>query len=111
MNPEAQEVLNNILTIDPKDLRRDQRDFLRARSSYLKKSQAEEYKEILEMDESPVAKQETPAPEVPDFVKDLNPEPETMPYNELLRTAKQLGFTGGRAKRGQLEAYIKENNV
>lgn len=47
MNPEAQAELNRILAIDPKNLTEDDKAFLRARSSYLKESQKQEYAEAL----------------------------------------------------------------
>ena len=47
MNPEAQEVLNKILAKDPSNLTEDDIKFLRARSSYLKASQLEEYDSVL----------------------------------------------------------------
>jgi hypothetical protein len=48
MNPEAQEILNKILLKSPSDLSTDEILFLRARKSYLKPVQVEEYKEVLE---------------------------------------------------------------
>ncbi len=47
MNPQAQVVLDQILKIEPDNLTEDQKAFLRARSSYLKKSQLEEYDHVL----------------------------------------------------------------
>lgn len=47
MNPEAQEVLNKILAKDPSNLTEDDIKFLRARVSYLKASQLEEYDSVL----------------------------------------------------------------
>ena len=47
MNPEAQEVLNKILAKTPEELNEQERAFLKARSSYLKKAQLEEYDSIL----------------------------------------------------------------
>lgn len=98
MNPEAQAELDRITRIDPKDLSFDDRAFLRSRASYLKKSQVEEYKEVLEMTETrPVEGTENEEP----FIT----------YPELLRKAKELGYSGGRAKRPQLEAYIKDQET
>ena len=48
MNKEAKEYLDKILTIDPKNLTDEQIAFLRARRSYLKTAQLEEYASILE---------------------------------------------------------------
>lgn len=47
MNPEAQELLDSILKKNPEDLNEEEQAFVRARSSYLKKSQLEEFKDIL----------------------------------------------------------------
>lgn len=48
MNPEAQEYLNKILAKEPETLTIDEIRFLRARRSYLKNSQLEEYQSVLE---------------------------------------------------------------
>lgn len=48
MNPEAQERLDEILKKDPETLTQEEIGFLRARRSYLKKSQEEEYASVLE---------------------------------------------------------------
>lgn len=48
MNPEAQAVLDAILKKEPETLNQQEITFLRARRSYLKKSQLEEYESILE---------------------------------------------------------------
>jgi len=48
MNPEAVEYLNKILTKDPETLNDNEIRFLRARRTYLKKSQLEEYSSVLE---------------------------------------------------------------
>ena len=48
MNPEAQEILNKILAKSPESLRPDEIAFLKARRSYLKTSQLEEYESVLE---------------------------------------------------------------
>ena len=47
MNPEAQALLDEILKKEPENLNGDEIKFLRARSSYLKKSQLEEYHSVL----------------------------------------------------------------
>ena len=47
MNPDFQEVLNKILAKTPEELNEQERAFLKARSSYLKKAQLEEYDSIL----------------------------------------------------------------
>ena len=47
MNPEAQAVLDTILTKNPEELNPEEISFLRARSSYLKKFQLEEYDSVL----------------------------------------------------------------
>lgn len=91
MNPEAQAVLDEILKINPKDLTKDQRDFLRARRTYLKDSQLEEYQEVLEAEEVVV---ENPT------------EEDKVDYKELLTRAKELGYTGGRVQRSKLEKFI-----
>lgn len=106
MNPEAQEVLNGILQKDPSNLTRIEREFLRARAGYLKKSQAEEYAEVLEGTEAPL--EPTPGPEAatPDHLK----VPQ-LPYNELLNKARELGFRGPRVARSKLDAFIKEKET
>lgn len=53
MNPEAQTVLDEILKKDPEELTEDEVRFLRARRSYLKKSQLEEYDSILNQKTKP----------------------------------------------------------
>jgi hypothetical protein len=47
MNPEAKEYLDKILEISPEKLNAEQIAFLRARRMYLKTSQLEEYKSVL----------------------------------------------------------------
>ena len=47
MNPQAEVILREILKKDPKNLNTDEIAFLRARVSYLKDSQKEEYANIL----------------------------------------------------------------
>lgn len=59
MNPEAQAILDVILKKDPSTLTADDIGFLRARRDYLKKSQLDEYDEVL----NPKAKKEE-APKV-----------------------------------------------
>lgn len=58
MDPKSQEYLNTILTKEPKALSQDEVLFLRARRSYLKKAQLEEYEDILNPKTKP-PKQET----------------------------------------------------
>lgn len=48
MNPEAEELLKKILAKSMVALTEDDKAFLRARKSYLKESQLEEYASILE---------------------------------------------------------------
>lgn len=52
MNPSAKEYLDKILEKSPEALKEPEVKFLRARRTYLKKSQLEEYKEVLEASES-----------------------------------------------------------
>jgi hypothetical protein len=47
MNPSAKEYLDKILEKGPESLNEPEKAFLRARRSYLKPSQVEEYKEVL----------------------------------------------------------------
>ena len=56
MNKEAQEYLNKILAKTPETLNEYEIGFLRARSSYLKKAQLEEYESVL----NPKVKNQTP---------------------------------------------------
>jgi len=48
MNPEAQKELDRILTKPIEELKENEKAFLRARISYFKPAQLEEYKSILE---------------------------------------------------------------
>ena len=48
MNPEAKEYFNKILEKRPEALTDPEKGFLRARRSYLNKSQVDEYKDVLE---------------------------------------------------------------
>lgn len=89
MNQEAQEYLDTILKKEPEALNFEERAFLRARRSYLKKAQLEEYKEVLEPEETP-SNQES--------------------FQDLLARAKTMGFSGKRVKRSQLEEWINEHN-
>lgn len=61
MNPEAQEELNRILKIEPKELNADEIGFLRARRSYLKQSQLDEYASVLKI-ENQTSEEETVKP-------------------------------------------------
>lgn len=88
MDKVSQERLDEILSKDPEELNEDQKSFLRARRGYLKKSQLEEYKSVI--NDSP--KEQTPLES----------------YTELLEQAKSLGYVGKRLKRRELEAFIKE---
>lgn len=88
MDERSQERLNNILKLEPEALSEDDKVFLRARRSYLKKSQLEEYKIVLGGT----------------FVA---PQPE-FTYEELLNRAKELGYSGKRLKRKALEQFIAE---
>lgn len=94
MNPEAQERLEELLKLDPASLNAEQKAFLRARRTYLKESQEEEYASVL--DEKEVA------------VEEGNQEGEqpAVSYPQLLARAKELGYTGGRVKRPVLEQFI-----
>lgn len=90
MNKEAQERLDEILKKEPEALTSEDKAFLRARRSYLKKAQLEEYSLVLESDE----------------ISSIN----KISFQELLRQAKEMGFTGRNVKRGQLERWIAEHN-
>lgn len=48
MNKEAQEIFDRIVAKDPEQLTEPEKSFLRARRGYLKKSQLEEYENVLE---------------------------------------------------------------
>ena len=52
MDQASQEHLNKILTIDPSNLTQDEVDFLRARRSYLKAIQLEEYESVLKINQT-----------------------------------------------------------
>lgn len=47
MDQKSQEYLSEILTKNPEELSKDEITFLRARRSYLKNTQLEEYKSVL----------------------------------------------------------------
>lgn len=96
MNPEAQERLDEILKISPQDLTPEQKAFLRARRTYLKESQEEEYAEVLNEKEEVVEVEENQLPE------------NGLTYPQLLAKAKELGYTGGRIKRPELEKFVLE---
>lgn len=95
MNPEAEVILNDILKKEPEALSQEDRAFLRARRSYLRKSQVEEYKEVLEATDEVVVENAEPAVEV-------------VSYQDLLIKAKELGYIGPRLKRPDLEAFIAD---
>ena len=57
MNPEDQAVLDKILAKDPETLTEEEKGFLRARSSYLKKAQLKEYDSIINPKAKPAEKQ------------------------------------------------------
>lgn len=88
MNPEAEALLEEILKIDPESLTEDQKAFLRARRYYLKSSQVEEYKSVL----------------------NLEVEKDEENYEDLLNRAKELGYAGKRIKRAELEAFIESKS-
>lgn len=54
MNPEAQEYLDNILKKNPEGLSNEEIKFLKARKSYLKNTQLEEYASVLNPKPNPV---------------------------------------------------------
>lgn len=93
MNPEAQAYLDAILKKNPEELNHLELTFLRARRDYLKKSQLEEYKDVL-----------FPNKEVHDGNKSDS-------YKELFEKAKGLGYTGRFAKAEVLEEYIKTHSA
>lgn len=61
MNPEAQDYLNTLLAKDPNDLSKDEVDFMRARRSYLKPLQLEEYEVVLKLNQTSKAETVKPA--------------------------------------------------
>ena len=77
MDEKSQDYLNKILAKEPGSLSESEIGFLRARSSYLKKSQLEEYDGVLEPEEAPLyvaekdRKNQTPKGTVK---QDANPE-------------------------------------
>lgn len=73
MNPEAQDKLVEILRKNPSALTTEETAFLRARRSYLKESELEEYKDVLaepkktaELPSVSVSPTESPSPEPKD---------------------------------------------
>ena len=53
MNPEAKEYLDLILSKSPSELTKDQLSFLKARRNYLTDAQKEDYKSILNPNQTP----------------------------------------------------------
>lgn len=94
MNPEARAYLDKILEKSPNELTDIEIAFLKARSSYLKRAQLDEYAEVLTASKPKVEEKQD----------------DTVSYDELLRQAKELGYQGPRMKRKQLEEYIKKGN-
>ena len=89
MNPSAKEYLDKILEKSPESLNELEVKFLRARRSYLKPSQLEEYKEVLEVKEE--VKVEEPK-EVKEEVKASEsdaPESEASESDEALKAFQE----------------------
>lgn len=91
MNPEAREVLDKILQKNIAELTKEEIGFLQARRIYLTKKQKETLKEVL----NKVLKPEKP-----------QPDPNHIPYKELQRKAKSLGYPYVGIKREDLECCI-----
>jgi len=56
MNPKSKELLDKVLSKNPDELNKDEVAFLRARRSYLKNSQLEEYSSVLQTPQGTVKK-------------------------------------------------------
>lgn len=93
MNPESQAFFDSILKKDPTELTANEISFLRARRDYLKKSQLEEYHDVM-----------FPNKEAHDGNKSDS-------YRELLNKAKELGYNGKLVKAEVLEEYIKTHSA
>ena len=91
MNPEARARLDDILKLAPEALNPDQKAFLRARRGELKTSQLDEYKKVLEANDTP---------------EEVEDEKVKVDYQVLLKRAKELGYSGKRMKRPELEQYV-----
>jgi hypothetical protein len=89
MDEKSQEYLRKILLKDVQLLTSEEIKFLKARRSYLKQSQLDEYKSVIEVKE----------------------QSSLVSYGKLLKQAKALGYNGPRIRRAQLEAYIKEHSI
>lgn len=105
MNPEAEALLKKILDKDLNDLTSFDKDFLRARRSYLTKEELNKYKAILKLKDEPIA----PEPEIKAEPAPFTEEAKPITYNELLVKAKELGYAGPRISRARLEAFIEEH--
>lgn len=112
MNPEAQKLLNAIVTKDLHELTPSDISFLKARRVYLTEEQDEKYISVLE----PVltandVKDE--AKKVDNYEKVQTQLITEMKYNDLLKTAKAAGYVHsgkGAPKRNQLEQYVMLNS-
>lgn len=91
MNPEARQLFKEILQKSISELKNHEKTFLQARRSYLTEEQKETYKEVLN---TPIE------PEKPVV------DPNRVPYKELQRKAKALGYPYVGVKREDLEAEI-----
>ena len=80
MDTQSQEILNKILAKDINDLTDYDKRFLKARSDYLSDEQKKVY---------------------------LVEEKVEIPYDQLLKMAKEKGYTGGRIARAELEKYLQ----
>ena len=80
MDTKSQEILNKILAKDMNDLTDHDKRFLKARSDYLSDEQKKVY---------------------------LAEEKVEIPYDQLLKMAKEQGYTGGRIPRAELEKYLQ----
>jgi len=100
MDPKSQETLDNILTKSLEALTEDDKAFLRARRSYLNKSQIETYEDVLS---------EVPAPkeEVEPEVSDAQP-PSYLSTKDLKVKAEELGVDTKGKSRQEIEDLIKE---
>lgn len=90
MNPEAKVVLKKILATGIKRLKGHEIAFLRARQSYLSKGQKKKFEKVLKG---------SLKPKKPVRVKDI-------PYKELQRKAKSLGYPHVGVKREDLEVAV-----
>lgn len=107
MNPEAKKVLKRILQKSLNELSIEEIKFLKARRSYLKHSEYQEYKEIIENEiGKPLVTVELTSENIEAVNEDSGELATRVAYDQVLKRAKSLGYKGPRISREKLEEYI-----